>query len=201
MKDLLTQNNQDIDHYLSQVNEVDIDRIIDVLGIQKCSQGYRFDFFNRPILYDKSDFIDLSGGEVLPAIKGIFCQYLLKSPPNKIESSGRLVTFREFSEAGPLFSRFTENTNKTIEQTFSNRQQELEQKCKDLFGMTIDKSTYDLSIRFKALPKIPLIFQFNDVDEILPATSTFLFHDDAEKYLDLKSLAAIGTYLTGLLIY
>lgn len=195
-----TQNHQNLDQYLSQVRELNIDAISDSLGIQKCSQGYRFNFFNRSILFDRNDFVDLSGEELQPAIKTVFCQYLLNSPENTIESSGRLVTFREFSGAGPLFSRFSENTNKTIEQSFSNRLTELEEKCRQLFGMPVHKTAYDLSVRFNALPKIPVIFQFNDTDELLPANSTILFHEDAQEYLDIRSLAAIGTYLTGLLI-
>jgi hypothetical protein len=38
------------------------------------------------------------------------------------------------------------------------------------------------------------------MDELLPAQSAFLFHDNADKYLDIKSLGIIATYLTGLLI-
>jgi hypothetical protein len=77
---------------------------------------------------------------------------------------------------------------------------DLEKKCRQLFGIKVNKPSYDLSFRFKALPKIPVIIQFNDTDELLPASSTLLFHGDAENYLDKKSLATIATYLTGLLI-
>jgi hypothetical protein len=66
--------------------------------------------------------------------------------------------------------------------------------------MPVNNASYDLSVRFKALPKLPVILQFNDADEILPANSTLLFYEDAQEYLDLRSLAVIGTYLTGLLI-
>jgi len=64
----------------------------------------------------------------------------------------------------------------------------------------LSNASYDLNIQFKALPKIPVILQFNDTDEIFPAQAVFLFYDDAVQYLDLRSLAGIITYLTGLLI-
>jgi hypothetical protein len=200
MNDTQAQNNRNFDQYLSQIRELDIDAVSDALGIKKCSQGYKFNYFNRSILFDRSDFVDLAGGELQPAIKTIFCQYLLNGLKNTMASSGKLVTFREFSGAGPLFSRFCENTNKTIEQSFSNRLAELEEKCRQLFGMPVNRTSYDLSVRFKALPMIPVIFQFNDTDDLLPANSTILFHEDAQEYLDIRSLATIGTYLTGLLI-
>jgi hypothetical protein len=200
MTDLQTQKQADIDQLLSQICKLNIDSITGILGVRKNSRGYRFDFFNREILFDHNDFFDISGEALQPAIKLAFCQYLLNHPANPPESSGKLVTFREFSEAGPLFSRFSENTNKTIEQTYSNRLVDLEKKCRQLFGIKVNKPSYDLSFRFKALPKIPVIIQFNDTDELLPASSTLLFHGDAENYLDKKSLATIATYLTGLLI-
>jgi hypothetical protein len=53
-------------------------------------------------------------------------------------------------------------------------------------------NSYDLSVCFKALPQVPVVFQFNDADEILPKNAAFLFSDDAENYLDIKSLAAIA---------
>jgi len=87
-----------------------------------------------------------------------------------------------------------------IENTFSKKLEKFKKKCKEMCGMPLNNASYDLNIRFKTLPKIPVILQFNDADEIFPAKSMFFFHDDAVQYLDLKSLAGITTYLTGLLI-
>jgi hypothetical protein len=200
MPNEIAQDSQDLDNYLSQICELNIENIPDILGIQKCEQGYRFDFFNRPILFDHNDFIDLSGKGLSPAVKTVLCKYITNCPQTPLETSGRLVTFREFPGAGPLFSRFVDNTNKTIENTFSKRLEEFKEKCKEMCGMPLSNASYDLNMRFKALPKIPVILQFNDVDEIFPAKAVFFFHDDAVQYLDLKSLAGIITYLTGLLI-
>lgn len=196
----IEQDNQNPDTYLSQICELNIENISDILGIQKRKQGYRFDFFNRPILFTHNDFIDLSGKELSPLVKTVLCKYIINCPQTPLESSGRLVTFREFPGAGPLFSKFADNTNKTIENTFSKRLEEFKKKCKEMCGMSMSNASYDLNMRFKALPKIPVILQFNDADEIFPAKAVFLFHDDAVQYLDLKSLAGITTYLAGLLI-
>jgi len=196
----LVQENRNVNEYLPHVRKMSIDSTMNILGIQKGSQGYNFNFFNRKILFDGDDFIDLSGEDLQPAIKNIFCQYLINSPQNQIQGSGRLVTFREFSGAGPLFSRVVANTNKTIEQTFSSKPGTLDKKCRQILGIPLNNDSFDLCFQFKALPKIPIILQFNAADEILPANSTFLFQDDAQNYVDLKSLATIGTYLIGALI-
>ena len=64
----------------------------------------------------------------------------------------------------------------------------------------MENSSYDLSVRFQALSRIPIILNFNDTDDMMPANAVFLFHDNADRYLDLKSLGILCTYLTGLLI-
>lgn len=118
MADLMHEDQKLNDaEYLTLIREQNNDNLVDFLGLQKTGKGYRFDFFNRPILFDYQDFIDLSGQELSLSIKIVLCKYLLNCPHSSLKKSVRLVTFREFSEAGPLFYRFAENTSKTIEQT------------------------------------------------------------------------------------
>ncbi len=200
MAEDLTRSDQDITEYLNAINRQNTDNLITTLGLQRTAGGCRFYFFDRQILFDHQDFIDISGEELSLPIKEVLCKYLTSCTQPTVKESARLVTFREFSKNSPLFYRFAENTSKTIEQTFSGRTDILEQKCIRAYGTPVDNSSYDLCIRFKALPKIPIALQFNDVDEMLPAKATFLFHEDAVNYLDVKSLGSIMTYLSGLLI-
>ncbi len=190
----------EIDEYMEPVRLKNIEELIDPLGLVKTKGGYKFNFFDRTIGFDGKNFVDLSGESLSLSVKKILCRYFLHSPQMVVKKSIALVTFRELAGAGPLFSRFSENTAKTIEQTFSDRLPALEERSRQLFGMVVDDASYDLSVRFKALPKVPVIFQFNDREDSLPASSTLMFHASSENYLDLKSLAAIGTYLTGSLI-
>jgi len=186
--------------YLAQLKDFDFLKKADILGIQKRDQSYIFEFFNRKIAFDQNNFIDSEDREVTFAVKVVLCKYLLMCPEKVSESSNRLVTFREFSNAGPLFSNFTANTNKIIETSFSGRLETLKAKCLKLGGTLMEADAYDLSVRFRALHRIPIIFNFNDKDEILPAKSVFLYHDNAENYLDLECLSITATFLTGLLI-
>lgn len=106
----------------------------------------------------------------------------------------------EILNAGPLFSRFAENTGKIITTTFSGQMAKLKSRCQNLGGTILETGSYDLSVAFRALPRVPIILNFNDTDELMPANAGFLYHDDAETYLDLESLTIICTWLTGLLI-
>jgi hypothetical protein len=186
--------------YLSQIKDFDFSKKIEILGIQKRDQLFIFEFFNRQIAFDGNDFTDIAGDEVTFAVKMILCKYLLMCPEEICESSNRLVTFREFANAGPLFSSFTANTNKIIETSFSGHLEKLKTQCLKLGGIIMETKSYDLSVRFRALRRVPVILNFNDTDELMPAKVTVLYHDNAEIYLDPECLSIICTYLTGLLI-
>ena len=185
---------------LSRVKLIDLSRKLSILGIQKRGSLFAFDFFNRQFLFDGVDFFDTAGADLTTAVKVVLCTYILMSPEKESKSDAKLVTFREFSDAGPLFSRFTENTAKIIQTSFSNRVETLSHRCLKLGGTILANQSYDISVRFRALPKIPIILNFNDADELMPANAVFLYHDTAVTYLDLQCLTITCTYLTGHLI-
>ena len=54
---------------------------------------------------------------------------------------------------------------------------------------------YDFAMQFDALPMIPLILLFNDLDEEFPATCSMLFQSRIEKYLDAECIAMLGRQL------
>lgn len=171
-----------------------------ILGLQKREQRLVFDFFNRRIHLEALEFNDEGGEVVTDAVKFVFCTYLLNCPERPVESSNRLISFREFNGAGPLFSRFTANTSNIIETAFSGKIDLLKQQCIRLGGSMMQTAGYDVSARFRALHRIPIILHFNDAEEGLPASAVFLFHDNAEAYLDLECMTILTTYLTGCLI-
>ncbi len=172
----------------------------EILGARINGQSFLLDFFNRKILVSNQQVNDTEGRDLTPAVRVLLLKYLLMCPDRIDETTNRLVTFREFSNAGPLFSSFTTNTAKIIENTFSNNLIRLKQQCARLGGTLVETASHDISVRFRALHRIPIILNFNDRDETLPANASFLYHDNADRYLDLESLMVTCTYLTGLLI-
>lgn len=171
-----------------------------ILGAQITGQSFIINFFNRKIIVSKQSLLDTEGRDLTPAVKVLLLKYLLLCPDRIHETTHKLVTFREFSNASPLFSSFTTNTAKIIETTFSGNLAKLEAQCVRLGGTIVETAAHDLSVRFRALHRIPIILNFNDREEMLPANASFLYHDNADAYLDLESLMLTCTYLTGLLI-
>ena len=191
---------QKLNHDFSRVKKIDFFKNAEILGIRQKSGSLIFDFFNRQISFFRDGIYDIEGQPLTDAVKDVLCQYLLMCPGQIRESTNRLITLREFPDSGPLFSSFTANTGKIIGITFSGNLEKLINRCLALGGIIMENASYDLSFRFKALSRIPIILNFNDKEDMMPASAGFLFHDNADKYLDLKSLSIICTYLTGQLI-
>jgi hypothetical protein len=185
---------------LSEIKTLNIFKDLESIGAARHDQSWVLDFFNRQIAFDGNDFVDMNGDGVTTAVKVALCNYLMKCQREKHTVTNKMVTFREFSNAGPLFSRFSENTGKIISTNFSGQLDQLKSRCQSIGGTLLETESYDLSVKFQALNKIPIFLNFNDADDMMPANAVFLFHDDAETYLDLDSLALLCTYLTGLLI-
>ncbi len=191
---------QKYDECMSQIQAIDLSKTADILGGRYKNNSLMFDFFNRRIVVHKDGIKDIDNIEITFAIKFLLCQYILLCPEKLPEKSSKLVTFREFKNSGPLFSRFTSNTNKIIETSFSGNIEKLRKQCLKLGGVIVETANYDLCVRFKALHRIPIIMNFNDKDDLMPAQAGFLYHGDAQEYLDLECLSITCTYLTGQLI-
>jgi len=84
---------------------------------------------------------------------------------------------------------------------YSRRLDELATRCKALGGAAPDSGlSYDLTMQFASLPKIPLLLLFNDADDEFPANCSVLFRQSAGKYLDLESLAILAAQFSRELI-
>jgi hypothetical protein len=100
-----------------------------------------------------------------------------------------------------LVSSFTRNTNKLIASTFASDVNTLSTRSQELNGVPLSTEVgYDLSVRFPALPGIPIFLQFNAHDDLFPAQCNLLFYQSAERYLDMQGLFILGTFLSGSLV-
>lgn len=117
------------------------------------------------------------------------------------EAARGRITFRELPGAGPLVVAFANNTHKIIAHTFGADLSRLASACEGLQGrFDSENRGFDLVVQFNALPRVPLYLQFNAAEAPFPAEAGLLFQADAPDYLDLHSLFALATYLTGHLI-
>ena len=107
------------------------------------------------------------------------------------------VSYRDFKDSGPLTVFYANAVEKQIAEQFSGKLHELETSCRSLGGLPSDlEFSYELSIKFYPLPKVPMLLLYNDVDEEFPAHCSLLFEKHADKYLDAESLAILGKILS-----
>jgi hypothetical protein len=130
-------------------------------------------------------------------ISEILFNYVMDYPPNAPET-GRLISFRELTGAGPLVVNFANNTNKTITTTFAGNLSALQSAAGALGAdPQPDVSGFDLFFEFMALPGVPLYLQFNDAQGPIPAQGSLLLEASIEAYLDMRTIFTLGTYLCG----
>jgi len=186
--------------YLKQLAGIDYLSRADVLGASTSGNELIIPLYGKEYRVSHSGIVNPSGEKANFAICVVLCKYILVCP-REVMPAGMWVTYREFRDAGPLIGYFNANTNKTIESSFSGRMGLLTKASRRLEATPVkDGAAYDLSLMFHALPRIPVLLRFNDGDAEFPAHCAILFRQSAEHYLDMESLAIVGTFLAGNLI-
>jgi len=186
-------------NYLNDIGQIDYLSRATRLGVEVEGSCLIIPLYDRRYRLSPDGIAGQDGVEANPAVRVILCRYVLDCPAESA-AGGRLMTYREFAGAGPLVSYFTSNTYKTIETHFSGRLDLLKRRAEQLGAVPSASDTYDLSLQFKALPRIPVILNFNDRDQQFPAVCSILYRESAQQFLDMECLAMTGTLLAGRLI-
>lgn len=186
--------------YLQEIGQIDFLAKAEVLGVEIGNGALRIPLYDKIYRFAGSGIISDGGEELTPAVQVMICKYILTSPQELPEMNDTLVTYREFKDAGPLISYFTTNTNKTLETTFCGNIALLKRRGQEIGGQVLDSDTYDLSLEFHAFPRVPVIINFNDRDNLFSAACSVLYRSSAAHFLDMECLAMTGTLLTGKLI-
>jgi len=186
--------------YLAEIRYLDFLAKADVLGLQTSDSKLIIPLYDEIFRLDVDGIICDDGKEISPAVQVMIYKYVLTCPPELPEMDNALITYREFKDAGPLVSFFTNNTKKTLESAFSGNVAGLRKRGQEIGGRLIDSDSYDLSLEFNAFPRIPVRLNFNDQDDLFSAGCSLLYRSSAACFLDMECLAMTGTLLTGKLI-
>lgn len=186
--------------YIKEIRQLNFLAKADALGVSREGEALVIPLYNKIYRLSADGIIGDDGKELSPAVQVMICKYVLTCPAELPEINDKLVTYREFKDSGPLVSNFTTNTNKTLESTFSGNVPGLETRAMQIGGQVEASETYDISITFHAFPRIPVILNFNDKDDLFPAVCSVLYRSSAALFLDMECLAMTGTLLSGKLI-
>ena len=186
--------------YLQEIRKLDFLAKAELLGVKIGNGALEIPLYDKIYRFGPAGIVGDDVGELTPAVQVMICKYILTCPLELPDLSEKLVTYREFKDAGPLISYFTTNTNKTLESTFCGNVAGLKKRGLEIGGKILDSDTYDLSLEFHAFPRVPVIVNFNDRDDLFSATCSVLYQSSAAHFLDMECLAMTGTLLTGKLI-
>ncbi len=186
--------------YLDQIDRVDYLGRAEMLGLKTDGDCLIVPVYNNLYALSSKEVKDLKGKETTPALRVMICKYILHYTEEALNGEDKFVTYREFKDAAPLTSYFAANTNKTLESAFSGEIPFLKKRALEIGGEVLESEMYDLSLKFFAFPKIPVVMNFNDTDDLFPAQCSILYRSSADRYLDMECLSMTGTLLTGKLI-
>ncbi len=186
--------------YLAQISGIDLKSVAEKLGIDIRKDEAIIPLFGKPYRVSEKGVFDRSDLQPSHSARVVLFKYLLLCPEE--EPCGReWVAFRDFKDAAPFVEGFSNTSEHEIEKNFTGRLSDLEKACIVSGGKAFEADfSYDLSMWFNPLPKVPVIMLFNDEYEMFRSRCIILFEKCAEKYLDMECLAIIGMHLAGHLI-
>jgi hypothetical protein len=183
--------------YLAQLRQIDLASSAAELGAAVEGNALKIPLFGNQHTVSADGISDPMGKRPSHDICVILSKYVLLCPHGRLENN-QWVSFRDFKDSGPLITYFAHDVERGIASFFSGRLNDLEKACAALKGSPPRlEATYDLSRRFEALPRLPIILLYNDADEEFPAKCAILFEARAERYLDAECLAMVGWQLFG----
>lgn len=186
--------------YLAEIGKIDYLAKAEMLGAGRNGNSLVISLYDQDYFVSADGIVEVSGTETPAAVRVILSNYVLRCERFELHGTDPYRTFRDFRDASPLISYFTTNTNKTLETTFSGRRDALLEVSRNIGGIEQESEGYDCSLIFHALPRVPVVLNFNDRDELFPASCSVLYRASAEQFLDMECLAMTGTLLAGKLI-
>jgi len=178
--------------YLTKLKELDLSEVADKLNLKESGHGVLVSLLGEKYRVSSAGIIDSNGQRAEYEECIVIFKYLLMCPEN-IPTDIDWVAYHSFKNAQPLLHYFTRETTKPIEEFFSGNLKLLERVIQEIGGVLVkDNASYDLSLQFNVLSRVPLFLRFNDTDEDFPAQCTILFQETVEKYLDMESVGILG---------
>ena len=184
--------------YLKKLDAVDFSLLPSVLDITVDEdQGVAYiPFFQTTYQVSRSGVVDHNGIRPSYDTCVILLKYLLMCP-RRVPGENDWVNFRDLKSSGyTQHSSLADYAIQSIARYYAGNIIGLKTAVKALHGNQPETDyPYDVSAVIAVLPRVPILFLFNDAEENYPARAFILFERRAEYFLDPECLAMIGTSL------
>lgn len=184
--------------YLNRLDTVDFSLLPSILDIKvNAGRGIaQIPFFQADYEVSASGVVDHNGNRPNYDTCVILLKYLLMCP-KQVPRENDWVNFRDLKSSGyTQHSSLADFAIQSIARHYVGNTIGLETAVKALNGKRPETDyPYDLSAVIPVLPRVPILFLFNDAEKYFPARAFILFERRAEHFLDAECLAMIGTSL------
>lgn len=182
--------------YLSQIGKLHLAELGEILGVEVQGRQATIPLFNRIYRVGPQGIVSDEGKTPHLSVCVILCRYLLMCP-HALPHAGGLAAFKDFKDAGPLIHYFDTAIQGEVVRSFSGNLPALAKACSAMGGTPYKGDmAYQLKFHFWGLPRIPVYLFFNDAEEGFAAQCTMLFDHCTEAFLDMESVAMLGSELS-----
>lgn len=186
------------ENYLRKVNDVNLSLCASVLDIivDEKKRTAQIPFFKTIYRVSQFGVVDERGKRPDYGICVVLLKYLLMCPQH-VPPETDWVTYRDFIDSGQTQDAgLSEYATSAISKRYTGSLSRLKRAVRALGGRSPKTEyPYDLSAVFTALPRLPILFLFNDADEQFPAQSSILYERRAERFLDAECRVMVDWYL------
>ncbi|MFO7963851.1 MAG: DUF3786 domain-containing protein [Desulfobacterales bacterium] len=187
-------------YYLEKIKAVSLEKTAQRLGAVVESDGIVIPLFGRPYRLNSEGVSDSRGNVPDYFTCVVLFKYVLMCPDWE-PVAGDWVSFKDFRDAAPLVSYFSQRVEGDLTRHFAGRADRLASASTRIGGVFSDlRLSYTVAAVFEALPKIAVLVLFNDKDDEFPAACSVLFRNQAQAYLDMECVAGLGNRLSEKLI-
>jgi hypothetical protein len=186
------------ENYLEQLNDVDLSRCESIMGISVNEEKglANIPFFKTIYQVSPLGVMDERGRRPDYGICVVLLKYLLMCP-ERIPTETDWISYRDFKDSGQAQnSGLSSYASQAISRRYTGNIGLLKAAVNGLGGRPPETEyPYDISAVLMALPRIPILFLFNDAEEQFPAQASILYERRAASFLDAECRVMIDWYL------
>ncbi|BBO79054.1 hypothetical protein DSCW_64710 [Desulfosarcina widdelii] len=186
------------ENYLRQLDYTQLSRwesILDITVDEK-RKTVQIPFFQTNYRVSPFGVVDGQGQRPDYGICVILIKYLLMCPL-KVPNGKEWINYRDFADSGQSQNAGLANYAAVkIQKRYAGNLYRLKAAVSTLGGCSPDSDyPYDLSAVITALPRIPILFLYNDADAHFPAQAFILYERRADRFLDSECRVMLDWYL------
>ncbi|MDJ0622322.1 MAG: DUF3786 domain-containing protein [Desulfocapsaceae bacterium] len=186
------------ENYLHQLEEVNPANWSSILAIEvdREKRLAKIPFFDDMYDVSPTGISDAQGSRPDYGISVILLKYLLMCP-QVVPTDSNWVHSRDFKDTVQAQNTgMSDFASQKISKLFAGNLDLLKLAVSELGGkVLVSEFPYDLSAILYPLPRVPVIFLFNDQDEDFPAKTSILYESRAHHFLDAECRVMVDWYL------